>query len=131
MKKILFALLPFVFLSFCSCINNHIEITNSECYTTDVSNIYAEIPDDFNVEYARNAVANYYLHNFIMIDINDIIFLGFIKETNSAEFIVDESVKELIHNTDLKVGKFYVSKSDGQYYARIENSTMIGTYHPA
>lgn len=94
----------------------------------------AQPPRDFDVAYAREAVANYYRQNFIMIDADaDITYIGYDKKENRAEFLVSDSVREMLGDSDLRVGTFYVTKAEEGYYLAVsadENDRRSSAYYP-
>ncbi len=133
MKKQIVILLALICVVLCSCTNNALEHSETEIPTSDITYEYTEAPDDFNIEYAKKAVANYYLHRFIMINEDtDITYIGYDKDENRAVFFVADTVKEIMGDADLRVGKFYVIKSEeGYYFAQNEDNTdtSCGTYY--
>lgn len=134
MNKLKILLIIFVLLFCCSCSGidlNNIDMDDTTIIIFDATD---DCPEDFNTQYAKSAVANYYLYQFVMIDANqDIRYIGYNKENEWAVFYVSDSVKEITGDSDLRVGAFYVMKTvDGYYVARSADSTEMkrGTYYP-
>ena len=91
-------------------------------------------PRDFDVTYAKAAVVSYYWKNFAFIDADtNITYIGYDKMENRAEFLVADSVRDQLGDSDLRVGTFYVTKVKEGYYLAMSadiDEMRCGTYYP-